>query len=110
MGYWVYLARCADSTIYTGATTDLKRRIHEHNKKTNKGTRYTTSHKPVLLAQAWEVFTWSDALRLESAIKKCDRAKKERLIKNTEEIYALAKLRMLSFMINPVFPLPDMPW
>jgi Predicted endonuclease containing a URI domain len=104
MGYWVYLARCGDSTIYTGATTDLKRRIGEHNKKTNKGTRYTTAHRPVTLAQAWEVLTWSDALRLELAIKKCNRAKKERLIKNTEEINNLAKLKMLNFAINPVFP------
>jgi putative endonuclease len=105
MGYWVYLARCGDSTIYTGATTDLKRRICEHNKTTNKGTRYTTSHKPVTLAQAWEVLTWSDALRLESAIKKCNRDKKERLIKNTKEIDDLAKLRMLNFTIKHVSPL-----
>lgn len=107
MGYWVYLARCGDSTIYTGATTDLKRRICEHNKSTKKGARYTTSRKPVTLAQAWEVLTWSDALRLESAIKNCKRIKKEKLIKNTEEIKNLAKLRMLDFAINPVFPLPE---
>ncbi|MHB8125469.1 MAG: GIY-YIG nuclease family protein [Desulfitobacteriaceae bacterium] len=106
MGYWVYLARCRDSTIYTGATTDLRRRIREHNEKTNKGTRYTTSHKPVELVQAWQVLTWSDALRLELAIKKCDRVKKERLINNTEEIDALAKLRKLSFEINAVSHLP----
>jgi putative endonuclease len=107
MGYWVYLARCGDSTIYTGATTDLKRRIREHNNNTNKGTRYTTAHKPVILAQAWEVLSWSDALRLELAIKKCNKVKKERLIKNTNEIYDLAKLRMLNFVINPVFNLPS---
>ena len=106
MGYWVYLARCGDSTIYTGATTDLKRRSREHNEKTNKGTRYTTSHKPVVLVQAWEVLTWSDALRLELAIKKCNRIKKERLIIYQEEINDLAKLRTLNFAIKAVSHLP----
>ncbi len=106
MGYWVYLARCGDSTIYTGSTTDLKRRISEHNRKTNKGTKYTSSHKPVTLVQAWEVLTWSDALRLELAIKKCNRLKKERLIINNEEINALAKLRTLDFSIKGVSHLP----
>ncbi|MFZ3372021.1 MAG: GIY-YIG nuclease family protein [Desulfitobacteriaceae bacterium] len=102
MGYWVYLARCGDSTVYTGATTDLKRRINEHNEKTHKGTRYTASHQPVALVQAWEVLTWSDALRLEIAIKKCNRAKKERLILNAEEIYLLVKLRKLNFEIKTI--------
>ena len=100
MGYWVYLARCGDSTIYTGATTDLKRRIREHNEKTKKGTRYTASHQPVILVQAWEVSSWSDALRLEAAIKKCNRVKKEMLVENAEAIYTLAKLRELNFHIQ----------
>lgn len=106
MGYWVYLARCGDSSIYTGATTDLKRRMSEHNKMTNRGAKYTSSHKPVTLVQAWEVLTWSDVLRLELAIKKCNRAKKEKLISNKEEINDLVKLRALNFVIITVSHLP----
>ena len=101
MIYWVYLARCGNNTIYTGATTDLIRRVREHNRgsSSGKGAKYTASHLPVSLAQAWEVGIWSDALRLEHAIKKSRRLGKEQLIKQPEGIYQLAELRKLDFLI-----------
>ncbi|MDR3602759.1 MAG: GIY-YIG nuclease family protein [Desulfosporosinus sp.] len=104
MGYWVYLARCANNTIYTGATTDLMRRVREHNKGASggHGAKYTASHRPVSLAQAWEVGTWSDALRLEHALKKCVRVEKDLLIKQPERIYQLAERRKLTFLISDV--------
>ncbi|KUO70363.1 MAG: endonuclease [Desulfosporosinus sp. BRH_c37] len=102
MGYWVYLARCGNNTIYTGATTDLFRRAREHNSGSSKGNRakYTASHLPVSLAQAWEVGSWSDALRLEHAIKKCLRPEKDLLIKEPERIYLIAERRNLTFSIT----------
>ena len=102
MGYWVYLARCGNNTIYTGATTDLIRRVREHNKGAlgGHGAKYTASHLPVSLAQAWEVGSWSDALRLEHAIKKCLRPEKDQLIKQPERIYQLAVRRELTFLIS----------
>ena len=57
---------------------------------------------PVSLAQAWEVGTWSDALRLEHAIKKCARTEKDQLIKQPEQIYQLAERRKLTFLISDV--------
>ncbi len=104
MGYWVYLARCGNNTIYTGATTDLMRRMKEHNSGTikRKGAKYTASHLPVRLAQAWEVGTWSEALRLEYAIKKCLRLEKDQLIIEPEQIYRLAERRRLTFSILEV--------
>ncbi|SPF56735.1 GIY-YIG catalytic domain protein [Candidatus Desulfosporosinus infrequens] len=104
MGYWVYLARCGNNTIYTGATTDLSRRVREHNKGVTggHGAKYTASHLPVSLAQAWEVGTWSDALRLEYAIKKCIRTEKDQLIKQPERIYQIAERRQLTFIITEV--------
>jgi len=102
MGYWVYLARCGNNSIYTGATTDLKRREREHNSGSSKGNgaKYTASHLPVSLAQAWEVSSWSDALRLEYAIKKCLRPEKDQLIKEPDRIYGLAERRNLTFSIT----------
>jgi|SRR5680860_8685 len=102
MIYWVYLARCGNNTIYTGATTDLIRRVREHNKGASRGhgAKYTSSHLPVSLAQAWEVGTWSDALRLEYAIKKCARTEKDQMIKRPELIYPLAERRNLTFSIT----------
>jgi len=101
MGYCVYLARCGNNTIYTGATTDLMRRVKEHNcgSSRGKGAKYTASHLPVTLAQAWEVGTWSEALRLEHAIKRCLRKEKDQLIKQPEHIYRLAERRRLTFSI-----------
>jgi len=104
MGYWVYLVRCGDNTIYTGATTDLIRRVREHNSGSSKGNRakYTASHLPVSLAQAWEVNSWSDALRLEHAIKKCLRPEKDQLIKQPKLICRLAERRNLTFSITEI--------
>ncbi|MHB8076952.1 GIY-YIG nuclease family protein [Desulfosporosinus fructosivorans] len=102
MGYWVYLARCGNNSIYTGATTDLLRREREHNSGSPKrnGAKYTAAHLPVSLAQAWEVGSWSDALRLEYAIKKCQRPEKDQLIREPERIYKLAERRNLTFSIT----------
>ncbi|AFM42060.1 putative endonuclease containing a URI domain [Desulfosporosinus acidiphilus SJ4] len=102
MGYWVYLARCGDGTIYTGATTDLKRRAQEHNRKSSggHGAKYTASHLPISLVQAWEVNSWGDALRLEYAIKRCERTEKLRLIQDPWEICRIAERRKLTFCIR----------
>lgn len=101
MGYWVYLALCGNNSIYTGATTDLKRRVREHNSgySGRHGAKYTAAHRPVSLAQAWEVDSWSDALRLEYAIKQCVRLEKDRLIKQPEQIHHLAERRKFTFKI-----------
>lgn len=102
MGFWVYLARCGNNSIYTGATTDLKRRVREHNSGYNgrKRAKYTAAHQPVSLVQAWKVNSWSDALRLEYAIKQCVRSQKDQLIKQPEQIYYLAERRKFTFLIS----------
>jgi len=46
MKYFVYLLECADSTFYTGYTTDIDRRILEHN-SFNLGAKYTRGRRPV---------------------------------------------------------------
>ena len=46
--YYLYIIKCADKTLYTGITTDLKRRIIEHN-STKLGAKYTSSRRPVKL-------------------------------------------------------------
>lgn len=88
MRYWVYLVRCGDYSLYTGATVDLERRLYRHN--TAQGAKYTAGRLPVSLAQAWEVETWSDALRLEAILKKCSKKTKEDLILKPELIRSLA--------------------
>ncbi len=76
--FFVYILRCSDHSLYTGYTTDVPRRLKMHN--LGKGAKYTQSRRPVKLEQAWEVGSHSYALRLESAIKKLSKKKKEALI------------------------------
>ena len=98
MRYWVYLARCGDCSLYAGATTDLERRLHQHN--SSQGAKYTASRLPVRLAQAWEIQTWSDALRLEIVLKKCNKKMKEELLLEPQRIRALAHKHNLDFGIS----------
>ncbi|WP_434512640.1 GIY-YIG nuclease family protein [Desulfitobacterium sp. AusDCA] len=84
MGCWVYILRCADQTLYSGATTDLTRRIQAHND--GKGAKYTRSRTPVQLMQSWQVANWSQALRLEAGLKKIPKVLKEELIQDPLKI------------------------
>ena len=75
---YVYIVRCADGTLYTGWTTDVERRVAQHN--TGRGARYTRMHRPVALVYREEAPDRSTAMRRERAIKKLDRERKERLV------------------------------
>lgn len=78
MAWYVYMLRCGDGSLYTGSTTDVERRLREHQEGT--GARYTRSRPPVTLAYAEEAPDRSAAQRREAAIKKLPRAQKLKLI------------------------------
>ncbi|HHX37656.1 MAG TPA: GIY-YIG nuclease family protein [Clostridiaceae bacterium] len=80
MGWYVYIVRCADNTLYTGITTDPKRRMAEHN--AGKGAKYTCSRRPVDLVYLEAAYNRSAALRREWEIKQLDRTGKFSLILN----------------------------
>ncbi len=80
MKYTVYILRCADNTLYTGITTDLKRRVREHN--SGKGAKYTSPRRPVVPVYSEYAPDLSAALRRECAIKRLTRAEKLQLIDN----------------------------
>lgn len=92
--WFVYILRCGDGSLYTGATNDVNRRFAQH--QSGKGAAYTRSHLPVTLIYAEFVGAKGDALRREATIKGMRRQEKERLIsarngmKNSfeEEIFA----------------------
>ena len=75
---FVYIVRCADGTLYTGWTTDVTRRVAQHN--AGRGARYTRVRRPVALVYREEAPDRSTAMRREWAIKKLDRERKERLV------------------------------
>ena len=79
--WYVYIVECADGSLYTGITTDVERRILEHN-YSFKAAKYTRSRRPVKLVYIKEVENRSKASREEAQIKKLTRAKKLKLIKS----------------------------
>lgn len=80
--WFVYIAICADGTYYSGVTTDVHRRINEHNSSV-KGARYTRSRRPTKLIYQERAKNRSAASKREFAIKQMTRFQKEQLIKTT---------------------------
>lgn len=80
---WTYILRCADGTLYTGWTSDLERRVREHN--AGRGAKYTRPRRPVELAY-WEKHDDKRAAqRREWEIKQLSRAEKLRLCAQIKE-------------------------
>jgi len=77
--WFVYMLRCADNSLYTGVTTDLERRLLEHNGE-NSVTKYTRVRQPVTLVYYEKADSRSTAGKREAAIKKLSKKKKEYLI------------------------------
>jgi putative endonuclease len=78
--YYVYILRCSDKTLYTGITTNLARRVGEHN-SSGLGARYTRTRRPVKLVFSKKFKNRSTAAKEESRIKKLSRAEKLALVK-----------------------------
>ena len=76
--HYVYVLECADGTYYTGYTTDVERRVAEHD--AGEGAKYTRGRTPVELVHVEEYGTRSAAMRREHEIKSLARRDKERLV------------------------------
>ena len=79
-GWTVYILRCADGTYYSGVTTNITRRMQEHNSAT-LGAKYTRSRQPVSVVYQESCASRSDAQVREAAIKSLTRGKKDALIR-----------------------------
>ncbi len=79
--YSLYILKCSDGTLYTGITTDMERRLVEHNSST-LGAKYTSARRPVELVYT-KIFKDRSAASIEeSRIKKLSREKKLELIRS----------------------------
>lgn len=77
--HWiVYILQCSDGSLYTGITTDLPRRLHEHNHG-SRGARYTRSRRPVRLLYQETALDRSTAQQREYALRHLPRKEKQRL-------------------------------
>ena len=77
---WTYIVACADGSLYVGSTTDLERRISEHN--LGLGAAYTRirRRRPVRLVWAAEFNRVEDAFLYEKQVQGWSRAKRQALI------------------------------
>ena len=75
----VYIVRCADESLYTGITTDLERRLREHN-STKNGAKYTRPRRPVCLVYQEAADSRSQASKREKEIKNLTQKQKLSLI------------------------------
>ncbi len=75
--HYVYMLECADGTLYTGYTTDVERRLDEHD--SGAGAKYTRGRTPVDLVHSESYDTRSAAMAREYEIKQLTRAEKEQL-------------------------------
>ena len=81
MAHWfLYVVKCSDDSLYTGITTNVDRRLHEHN-HTRKGAKYTRSRRPVVLVLTINFDNRSQAARAESQFKKLSRQEKLNRVK-----------------------------
>jgi putative endonuclease len=72
--HYVYIARCANGSLYTGYSKNVEQRIAAHN--AGKGGRYTRANRPVELLVCWPFQSKTEALKTEYAIKQLPRPKK----------------------------------
>jgi len=77
--WFVYILCCHDNSLYTGITTDLERRLTEHN-ETNKGARYTRARRPVKLVYSEPAPDRSAASKREAQLKSLPIHQKRALI------------------------------
>ncbi|MFB6195978.1 MAG: GIY-YIG nuclease family protein [Haloplanus sp.] len=80
--HYVYVVECSDGTYYTGYTTDVERRVAEHD--AGDGAKYTRGRTPVELVYTERYDTRSAAMRREHEIKSLSRRAKERLIADAD--------------------------
>lgn len=85
MTCYCYIVECSDGTYYTGWAVDPVKRAAMHNK--GRGARYTKTRGPVRLVYVEELPDRTSAMKREMAIKRMQREKKTRLIKESKSVY-----------------------
>lgn len=78
--WYVYIVECADGTFYTGITTDLPRRLDEHNSGGPRGAKYTRARLPVTLVYQQKLDSRADATKREMEIKRLRKFEKQQLV------------------------------
>ena len=89
--WFLYILKCRDNTFYTGITTDLDRRLEQHNNGT--ASRCTRSRLPVVRVYHEACADRSEALKRECAVKKLTREEKDLMVKKSRTAAARKKIK-----------------
>lgn len=92
MEYYVYIIRCQDNSLYTGITTDIKRRYEEH--KNGTGAKYTKSKKILQLEIFFKCNGRSEATKIEYFIKQMTKREKERYLNKINDFKRVVKEKL----------------
>ncbi|WP_290573396.1 GIY-YIG nuclease family protein [Idiomarina sp.] len=79
----MYLMQCADNSLYCGVTTDIERRLRQHNGELKGGARYTQTRRPVRVVYQEDGYDRSSAAKREYVIKKLSPAAKKALFRSS---------------------------
>ena len=79
MSWFLYVLQCSDGSYYAGVTTDIVRRVEEHN-TSNRGAKYTKARRPVRVIYFIEHTDRSCAQKAEHKFKQLTREQKEKII------------------------------
>ena len=75
---FLYVVECVDGSLYTGISSDVSRRVREHN--AGRGARYTATRRPVAVQAVWRFPNRHVAMQAEIAFKRKRRKDKQRLV------------------------------
>ena len=81
--WFLYMIRCKNGQLYTGITTDVQRRLAEH--QSGKGAKFLRGRGPLQLVFQQKAGSRSEALKLEAAIKKWPKPAKEEFIRTSQQ-------------------------
>jgi len=81
---WMYILQCSDGSYYVGSTTDLERRLFEH--EAGEGAKYTKCRRPVTLVYSQEFDSIAEAFYWEKQVQGWGRSKREALIRGERQL------------------------
>ena len=80
MSYYFYILRCADNSLYSGITSNLEKRVREHNSVNSRGSKYTRAKRPVKLIYSEKYRSKKTAMKREIEVKRLTKVEKEKLV------------------------------
>lgn len=89
--WFLYFVRCGDGALYTGIALDPKRRLEEHESDSGRGAKYLRGRGPLKIVFKRKLPDRSAALRMEYALKRLPKPRKEALVSGKENWRALVR-------------------